>query len=133
MANDKEYSKRSLVGAEEEMAAHKKKSKTSSKSASKKRSNHRHDYERVIIESGFSGAEYYWAKRCRICGRVDDSGLFKEAAMEGLVKRYEKAKLKESTYLFRIFYSSDELKNLFPDTAVLKYNYDKREYEEVKR
>lgn len=131
MANEKDYDKRTLIGAEEETSKHKKKSKTSSKSVSSKRSNHRHDYERVIIKSGFSDAEYHWAKRCRICGRVDDSEWSKETAMDGLVKRYEKGQIKENTYSFRVFYSPDELKKLFPNTAVLKYNCEKREYEEV--
>lgn len=130
MANEKEYNRRDLISIENESPTHKKKSETSSKSASIKRSNHKHDYEKVIIESGLSAPKYYWGKRCRICGRVDDSGMFKEGATEGLVKKVEKVQVQEDRYSFKIFYPLRELKTLFPDTTILEYN--SRKYEEMK-
>lgn len=45
------------------------KKKTSSKSHSSKRSDHKHDYEKVIIEGWLFGWE--WGERCKICGRTE--------------------------------------------------------------
>lgn len=39
-----------------------------SKSNSNKRSNHKHEYEKIIYEDWFG---YSWGKRCKICGRID--------------------------------------------------------------
>ena len=49
---------------------HRRKSKTASKSNSKKRSDHKHQYEKIIIKWLFG---YRWSRRCSICGRIDDS------------------------------------------------------------
>ena len=134
MAKEKEYSNRALVAPEEESPLHKKKSKTSSRSLVEKRSKHKHDYESVIIDSGFvENIKFFWGKRCRICGRVDDSGMFKQNATKGLVKRTEKVTLKSGeTSTFKIFYSAKDLKKLFPDAPIIRcVNYGKREYEEI--
>lgn len=137
MSEEKEYTKRTLVTTEEETSAHKKKSKTSSKSASTKRSDHKHDYEPIIIEydKGRLTNKYYWAKRCKICGRVDDNpGWFKPDGKKGLIKKKETVKLQSGdTFTFDIFYSFRELQKLFPGTAIMKCtNYGRGEYEEVK-
>ena len=135
MSEEKDYTKRTLVTTEEETSAHKKKSKTSSKSSSRKRSDHKHDYEPVIIESGLSQEKYYWVKRCKVCGRVEDNyGWFMPNAKKGLVKKKETVKLKSGgTYTFEIFYSFRELQKLFPGTAILRRVYNGGvEYEEVK-
>ncbi len=53
----------------EEIPRHRKKSQTASRSNCEKRSDHKHEYEKIIVEGCFG---YRWAKRCRICGRVSD-------------------------------------------------------------
>lgn len=50
-------------------APHRKKKPQTSKASH--RSNHKHQYERIIIES-FVG--WNWGKRCTICGRISSSG-----------------------------------------------------------
>lgn len=44
--------------------------KKSQKSRSSRRSDHKHDYQKVIIQS-FCG--WTWGKRCSICGRIDNT------------------------------------------------------------
>ena len=134
MSEEKEYTKRTLVTTEEETSDHKKKSKTSSKSNSDRRSNHKHDYEPVIIEEEHSRKEYHWAKRCKICGRVDDRGWFKDDSKKDLIKRKETIKFQSGdTFTFDIFYSFRELQKLFPGASIIKCtNYGRGEYEEVK-
>ena len=128
MSKEKEYDKRTLVSPEEEIPTHKKKSTTASKSSAKKRSNHKHDYERVIIQSPINEKEYFWGKRCKICGRVDDRDMFKSDSTKGLVKKKVKVELNSSTHYFNIFYSIKELKKLFPEVPILKYNPKTKEY-----
>ena len=41
----------------------------SSKSSSAKRSDHKHNYEKVISNDGWIG--FIWGKRCKGCGRMD--------------------------------------------------------------
>ena len=129
-----EYNKSALITTEDERLAYKKKSKTSSKSNSGKRSDHKHNYEQIIIEHGNRRPEYYWAKRCKICGRVDDGDRFKDISKKGLIKKKKIIKLQSGTsYSFEIFYSFIELKQLFPNTSIIRnIDYKKGEYEEVK-
>lgn len=54
----------------EESIQYRKKSQTASTSKSGRRSDHKHDYNRVIVKS-FLG--FQWGRRCSICGRVDES------------------------------------------------------------
>jgi hypothetical protein len=129
MAKEKDYNKRTLVSPEDEIPTHKKKSVATSKSSVEKRSSHKHDYERVIIQSSFQEDTYYWGKRCKICGRVDDRDKFKASASKGLVKKTVKVEMSDSsTYYFKVFYSTAELKNLFPGVPILCYNRETREY-----
>lgn len=44
--------------------------KKSQKSRSSRRSDHKHDYKKVIIQ-GYVG--WTWGKRCSICGRMDNT------------------------------------------------------------
>ena len=41
----------------------------SSKSSSAKRSDHKHNYEKVISNDGWLG--FIWSRRCKVCGRMD--------------------------------------------------------------
>ena len=129
MAKEKDYDKRTLVSPEDEIPTYKKKSVSASKSSAEKRARHKHDYELVIIQRFFQGDACYWGKRCKMCGRVDDSGEFKATASKGLVKKTVKVELSDSsTYFFKVFYSPDELKNLFPGVPILGHNRETREY-----
>ena len=129
MAQEKEYNKRTLVSSEEEIPSHKKKSVTASKSSVEKRSRHKHDYERVIILRSFKDDAYYWGKRCKMCGRVDDRDELKASASKGLVKKTVKIEMSDSsTYYYKVFYSTAELKKLFPGVPILRYNWEMREY-----
>ena len=96
-----------------------------------KRSNHRHDYEAVIIEEEIDSVKYRWGRRCRLCGRVDDAGMFKIATFEDFVKDRVEVSLGSATYTFRIFYPLSAIKAKYPGIAVLKYDYKKKAYEEV--
>ena len=113
MAKEKQYNKRLLVSPEEETPTHKKKSNAASTSSVEKRSDHKHDYERVIIQNSFQQDGYFWGKRCTICGRVDDSDEFKATATKGLVKKIEKVKLNGEVFNIKVFYSESDLKKCF--------------------
>ena len=129
MAKEKEYNKRLPVSPEEETPAHKKKSNAASTSSVGKRSSHKHDYEKVILQRSFQDDGYFWGKRCKICGRVDDRDEFKTAASEGLVKKTVKVELHDSsTHYFKVFHTTDELNKLFPGVPILRYSRETREY-----
>ena len=116
----------------DEVPAHRKRSKSASKSVSGKRSGHKHDYEKVIIKVGMGSFEYYWGRRCRICCRVDDSGMFKPGASEDFVKASKEVRFNSGeTYIIREFYSVMEIKKKFPGVHILKYDFKLKKYEEV--
>ena len=94
----------------QEIPKHKKKSENKSKS--NKRSNHKHDYERVILQQW--GDNYSWGKRCKICGRVIDEWK----RTEDLIK--SKYYISEFKSTIEIFYSPSELKKKFPNLPILK-------------
>ena len=113
-----------------EIAPHKKKSRTASKSNSSKRSDHKHDYEKVILESWFG---FEWGKRCTICGRID-SGPFNFSTSS----RFDFMKpetTKKPGISFRDYLTIAEIKEKFPGVPI--YKYDKsvrhgwRTYKEV--
>lgn len=55
----------------DEIPKHRKKSKTAKTSRSKKRSDHKHQYQKVILHCGSDS--FMWGRQCEICGRVDSS------------------------------------------------------------
>ena len=117
---------------EQEVPPHKKTSKSASRSVGARRSDHKHDYEKVIIQddlTGGMGFRCHWAKRCRICGRVDDSNWLKES--DDLVKTRKTVPVGNSTCTIRLYYSLPELRKKFPEVTIMRYNYDNREFEEV--
>ena len=116
---------------DDEIPAHRKRSGSASRSVSSKRSAHKHDYEKVIIK-GVGSTEYYWGRRCRICGRVDDSGMFKPGATDGLVKASKEVQFKGGyTSVIREFYTVRELRKKYPGVLILKHDYKKRRYVEI--
>ena len=112
--------------------AHRKRSNSASRSVSGKRARHKHDYEKVIIKVGAGSFEYYWGRRCRTCGRVDDSGMFKPGASDDFVRASKEVRFNSGErYVIREFYSVRELKKKFPGVLILKYDFKQRKYEEV--
>ena len=113
-----------------EIPKHRKKSDSADKSVSAKRADHRHDYEKVIIQEDTAGStdplkRYYWGKRCRICGRVVDRGQFKSASREGLVKKT----VRIAGSRIDVYFTADELHEKYPDTPILIANSDWSGYE----
>lgn len=116
----------------DEVPAHRKRSKSASKSVSGKRARHKHDYEKVIISVGVGSFEYYWGRRCRICGRVDDSGMFKPGASDDFVRASKEVRFNSGeTCVIREFYTVRKIKELFPGVHILKYDFKLKKYEEV--
>lgn len=103
----------------DEIVAHKKKSKTSSKSNSSKRSDHKHDYEKIVVESFFG---YKWGCRCKICGRIDSKPMkFSNVGKDDFLKPDEPLNgrfLNVNSWL-----SIQEIRKKFPDTPI--YVFDK--------
>ncbi len=98
-----------------EECRHRKKSKTSSKSNSSKRADHKHQYERIILKwiCGFR-----WAKRCAICGRVDDSfGGFSSARYQDFIRPAEenRSRIVNHNYL-----SIPEIRTKYPSIDIYK-------------
>ena len=120
------------VITDDEVPAHRKRSNSASRSVSGKRSGHKHDYEKAIIKVGMGSFEYYWGRRCRACGRVDDSGMFKPGASEDFVKASKEVRFNSGeTYIIREFYSVMEIKKKFSGVHILKYDFKLKKYEEV--
>ncbi len=90
----------------------KKKNQTSKSSH---RSDHKHDYERVIIEGWVGG--FYWTDRCKICGRT--KSLSYALAREGLRKP------KTTPYISsKDDYTLEEVHDKFPDKRVFQRRRD---------
>lgn len=86
--------------------------KHSQKSKSVKRADHKHVYERVILQAIIG---WRWGGRCRICGRLDGKWGFSSKEFLRPESR------KKPAIGNRDFYSEAELHRLFPDTPVYKY------------
>ena len=117
---------------EQEVPPHKKTSKSASRSVGARRSDHKHAYQKVIIQDDPAGgmrSRCHWAKRCRICGRVDDSNWLKES--DDLVKTRKTVPVGNSTCTISLYYSVPELRKKFPEVTIMRYDYDNREFEEV--
>lgn len=108
----------------EEQAPHKKKSRTASTSKSRKRSDHKHDYERIIIKS-FIG--YQWGRKCKVCGRIDDE--FRHFSMSGYQDFMRPDASKHPGIGTAEFYSESEVREKFPGIPI--YELVDMEYKEV--
>ena len=92
----------------DEIPKYKKRKNNSSKSS--KRSDHKHDYQLVIM-GGFIG--WAWVDRCRICGRV-------KAKPFSSHKEFMKPEFRNLPYhCSDSFYSYEELKELYPDVEIV--------------
>lgn len=65
------YKQERQTPAPEEAPVHRKKSKTASVSSSRKRSDHRHEYRKIILHYG--GDAFCWGRQCERCGRIDST------------------------------------------------------------
>lgn len=83
------------------------------KSWSSRRSDHKHDYEKVILQAVIG---WTWGGRCRICGRLDNKWGFHS-------NDFLKPEYRNKPGICRQdFYSEAELKTVFPGVAVYKYD-----------
>ena len=99
---------------EDEIVSHKKRKDQKSKVS--KRSDHKHDYEK-IIGRGICG--WVWIERCRICGKMKDGNWFGDE--EFMKPEYRKER---TIYSSSYFYSEEELRELYPDVEIItKYSF----------
>lgn len=125
MAEEKDKRKR-LNKPAQEAAAHRKKSKSASHSVGDKRSDHKHDYERCILENPI-GNGFFWGGKCSICGRINEDNWLKAKGKKGLVKKVVKVK----TFEIEVFYTLPELRQLYPGVTILGLNRESGAYEEI--
>lgn len=92
-----------------EIPKYKKRKNNSSKSS--KRSDHKHDYQPVIMKGFIVG--WIWADKCRICGRVKAKHF---SARKELMKPEFRSR---PYYCSDFFYSYEELKELYPDAEIV--------------
>jgi len=101
---------------DKDVASYKKK-KTSSKSKSSKRADHKHDYEKVILESWLG---YEWGGMCKICGRIGGN-CFNFSSKDR--KDFMKPRSSESVgYTIRDFLTVDEIKEKYPGIKIFKFD-----------
>lgn len=107
----------------DEDVRHRKKSKTSKTSKSVQRSNHKHEYEKVIIRE-FIG--YAWGGRCRLCGK------FRSHYGQFSASRYMDFRRPDSLGQQGIsnvsFFSLEEIRAKFPDVPIYEFSYEDVQY-----
>lgn len=97
----------------EEIPRHKK--KKPQKSIAKKRADHKHKYEKIIINPGFG---WKWGKRCSICGRIDEGHSFTTWDREDFLK--PDIVKSNNRISMRDYLSVSELEEKFPCIPILK-------------
>lgn len=109
----------------QEIPAYRKKSKTASTSNSEKRSDHKHQYEKIILRS-FIG--YQWGKKCSVCGRIDDRYSLSIQQRREFMKP-----VKTSHYGIGLddFLSIPELRQKFPEIEIYEMDSDSLEYRKI--
>ncbi len=97
--------------------------KRSQKSKSAKRADHKHDYERIILQS-FLG--WRWGGRCRICGRLDGKWGFSSTEFVRPECRNKSSRSR------RDYWTATELQQLFPNTPIYVFDssLDYKEFEQ---
>lgn len=86
------------------------KKKKDQKSKSSKRSDHKHQYEKIIIR-GFIG--WQWAERCTICGRIKTKFCVSD-------REFIKPEYRQLPYVsWQTYYSQEELEELYPDVEII--------------
>ena len=85
--------------------------KKSNKSKSSHRSNHKHEYKKVIVEYGG------WAEKCTICGRIKLNNTF------CINKDFIKPQYKNYPYISKdMFYSKEEISEQYPNCEFITFN-----------
>lgn len=93
---------------EQEIAPYRK--KKDQKSKSEKRSNHKHIYEKIIMQSILG---WQWAERCIQCGR-------KKYRFKLNCNDFVKPEYRDYPYLSQsFFYTFEELKEKYPDIDIV--------------
>ena len=91
------------------------KKKKSQKSKAKMRSDHKHEYEKIIINSMFG---WKWGKRCVICGRIDEGHAFSSRDKEDFLK--PDLTKSNNRISFRDYLSIQEIEEKFPHIPIFK-------------
>ena len=106
----------------EESPRHRKKSQTASRSNSEKRSDHKHDYEKIVFD-GFLG--YRWGKRCRICGRISDCySHFSAMNRQDFLKDGDR----QAGITYRAVLTPEEIRAKYPGIKIYKKDISTGEY-----
>ena len=101
---------------ENETPKYRKKKSTGSKS--EKRSDHKHDYEIILLENGLIGS--VWMDRCRVCGRLKSKSY--AASIEGL----KKPDMREWSNMS--YYSIEELHKQYPNVKIYRRMRNEKGY-----
>lgn len=90
--------------------------KKSQKSKSSKRSNHKHQYNKVIIRSIIG---WQWAEECTLCGRLKYN-------LKLSTKEFQKPEYKDFPYISqKSYYSFEEMLELYPEVKIInKYPWE---------
>lgn len=89
------------------------KKKKKQKSKSNKRSDHKHNYEKVIMKSVIG---WMWARKCKICGRLD----YKLAVS---AQEFQRPECRQLPYSNRqCYYTYEELKELYPEIKIIEHS-----------
>nr|WP_326184524.1 hypothetical protein [uncultured Oscillibacter sp.] len=107
----------------DENVRRRKQSKTSKTSQSTRRSDHKHEYEKVIIRE-FIG--YAWGGRCSLCGRFQGSyGRFSTARYMDFRRpeSFEKPGISNQDFL-----SLEEIRARYPGIPVYEFFYEDMRY-----
>lgn len=88
--------------------------KKNQKSKSSKRSNHKHQYEKLIVK-GIIG--WTWAKQCSICGRIS-------CRLALSTREFQKPEYRQLPYISQqSYYTYEELQKLYPNVKILNKTY----------
>lgn len=84
--------------------------KKDQKSKSSKRSDHKHQYEKIIIKSLIG---WQWAQRCTICHRIKTKYCISD-------REFIKPECRQLPYVSRqTYYSYEEMVELYPDVEII--------------
>lgn len=89
--------------------------KKSQKSKIKARSDHKHEYETVILRSIIG---WYWGRRCKICGRIDDSIARRCVSGSHRADFMKPEYVDKHYYSHRCYLSTDELRIKYPGVPI---------------
>ena len=99
------------------------KSKNAKKSKAKNRSDHKHEYETVLIGGWFGFA---WTERCVVCGRLKEKYTCGFGTQDDGTRRPES--FRKGYISSKDYYTADELHERFPDIKIYVRNKDENGY-----